>query len=128
MQRIIRLATIAIALTACRKPEPPPPAPVPVAPSPGSPAPAPVTPVPQATPEHKADAAAPAPQGNWFSLKTPAEKQEIMEGWLHQYASGTAATKAEILKQVQNSKLSPADRAMVEQIRARLKLPPMPLQ
>ena len=81
----------------------------------------PATTQPQAAPTE-------AKQGNWFSLKAPGEKQEIMEGWLYQYSTGTAATKSAMVKEVQNAKLSPADKAMLEGIRARLKLPPIPLQ
>ncbi|MBM3877632.1 MAG: hypothetical protein FJ386_13105, partial [Verrucomicrobia bacterium] len=93
-------------------------------------APAPVAPAPvaaPAAPQVETAATAEPKQGNWWSLKAPGEKQEIMEGWLYQHSTGNAAAKAAVMKEVQNAKLSPADKAMIEGIRARLKLPPMPL-
>jgi hypothetical protein len=72
--------------------------------------------------------AAEAPPANWFAHKTAGEKAEIMEGWLHQYQIASAADKAEILKQVANSKLTAADKAMLEQLRTRFKYPPLPVK
>ncbi len=51
-----------------------------------------------------------------------------MEGWLNQYSSGNAAAKAAVTKEIQNAKLSPADKSMLESLRQRLKLAPIPLQ
>lgn len=127
MRQALLLLSVALPLAACRKPEPPPPVPVAVSPAPGAPVPAP-PPVVEATPVSKVESAAEPKQGNWWSLKAPGEKQETMEGWLYQHSTGNAATKAEIVKQVQHAKLSPADKAMLEGVRARLKLPPMPMQ
>jgi len=85
-----------------------------------APPPAPAASTPEATPQ-------PEPvQGNWWSQKAAGEKAEIMEGWLHQYQTKDPAVKAAILKQIRNSKLSDADKAMLEGLRARFKYPPLP--
>jgi hypothetical protein len=71
--------------------------------------------------------AAPVEEGNWFARKTVAEKRELMEGWLHQYQA-PGADKAEIIKQVKNSKLSAADWALLEELRNSFKYPPLPVR
>ena len=67
-------------------------------------------------------------QGNWWSLKTVAEKQEIMEGWLHQFQTDNQASKKAILKEIQNTKLSAADKVLLEKLRVSFKYPRLPQQ
>jgi hypothetical protein len=100
-----------VSIDAAPSEAPPPPPPVAAAPPPEAPPGAP---------------AAEVPEGNWFSKKTVAEKREIMEGWLHQYQVLKGDDRAEILKQVKNSKLTPADLALLEELRNAFKYPPFP--
>ena len=91
--------------------------------------PAPAPPPPTAQVQADATPAAEAPQGNWFSRKTPAEKQEIMEGWLYQFhQSKDPKAKSAVMEQIELSKLSATDKAQLETIRARLKYPPIPVK
>ena len=123
----VAFSALVVVLAACKKDPAPAPAPVavPVKKAPIA-APPPVVAAPSLQPVTAA--AADPNEGNWWSKKAPGEKQEIMEGWLHQYQMGNAAAKAAQLKQIQNCKLSAADKAMMETLRARFKYPPMPLQ
>ena len=129
----------AIVLSACGKKEPaaasgnqnPPPVRTSLDALVSAPETAPPPPPGAAAPESNPSAAAPEPtpvEGNWFSKKTTAEKQEIMEGWLYNYHNNDAATKAAIMKQVQETKLSAADKALLQSLGARLKYPPMPVK
>jgi predicted small lipoprotein YifL len=126
---LLAALALAVTLTACGKREPasPPPKAPETRSSVESLISTPPPPPPTLTPaQPNVEAQPEAPQGNWFSRKTVAEKQEIMEGWLYQYQSKDAKARAAVLEQINLSKLSAADRAQLESIRTRLKYPPIP--
>jgi hypothetical protein len=133
-QIIVLLASAAV-LAACGKKEPAAPANQNAAPAKTSleslvtpqesvpPAP-PAATAPETSPT-EATTAEPSAEGNWFSRKTVAEKTEIMEGWLYNYHNSDPATKAAIMKQMQEAKLSAADKTMLNKLGAQLKYPPI---
>jgi hypothetical protein len=135
------LAAIVFTLSACSGKQAPPTSPSPpaagskvsldtLAPGQGEaapPAPAPPSVSQVAAKTDGSPTAEPEPL-NWFGRKTPAEKEEIMEGWLHQYNMGPQANKPAILKQIQTTKLTETDKAMLERLRQRFKYPPLPPQ
>ena len=101
-----------------------------VAPDPNAPPPPPTAasvPAAEAPPESAAPQAE-VREGNWWAHKTHGEKQEIMEGWLHQYQLNTPGTRAAVMKEIQNAKLSEEDKAALERLRNNFKYPPLPIK
>lgn len=61
-----------------------------------------------------------------WARKEPVEKIKLMEHWLLNHAEGDAATKQRIVREVQAARLTPADRALLEETRQRYDLPKIP--
>lgn len=68
----------------------------------------------------------PEPPKKKWSDKTPAEKTDQIEFWLHEHQRGDAALKGKILTEIRAAGLSKMERAELEATRQRFGFGPLP--
>jgi hypothetical protein len=65
------------------------------------------------------------PKKNWFE-KTPAEKTDQIEFWLHEHQRGDVVLKGKIMTEIRAAGLSKTERAELEAARQRFGFAPLP--